>query len=341
MKPFQHPPKLPAESKTRCAAILWNLHLQGPVEDPDGAAVETLMRRLADVGWAMPKVTVGRIVDGLGNRGGRHSDMYPYHYIDREVGGKRTFSIRLIVDPEKVPFPPNPFKNWPAFHQVPTKGGKSKRGPKEAFADPGPALDPPEEGETFARQRQFESVVAAAEPVPVPPVAPEEVEPDPELVETPDDTITDLDPIELDPVGSLEPYRAEAEVRTNGADNAPHDDEFDLGDLPADLLADLGEDRPRTAMDMVSAAISLLSDAMAAHAGEQMHLATDVLDRHIDTRLGEYRVLLDRVDATEGKLRHTVAQYEKVVTIARAQRKQLVALQRELARLRSKSSTSA
>lgn len=337
MKTFHHPPKLPDESKRRCAAILWNLHLQGPVEDPAGAAVEKLRDRLAEVGWTMPKVTVGRIVDGLGNRGGQYGDMYPYHYIDREIGGKRTFSIRLIVDPEKVAFPPNPFKSWPAFHQVPTKGGKSKR---ESFADPGPASEA--EGETFARQRQFEMVSAGTEevpPPPPPPPAPVVAAEEPGVVEDPEDIITELDQT----VGALEPYRADAEVRSNGADHVTDDDEFELTDLPADLLADLDlrEDQPQTAMDMVSAAISLLSDAMAVHAGEQMHLAADVLDRHIDARLGEYRVLQDRLAAAEAKLQHAVTQYGKVVAVAREQRKQLIALQRELARQRPKSPASA
>jgi hypothetical protein len=323
VKTFQHPPKLPEDSKKRCAAILWNLHLQGPVEDPKGAAVEAFRDRLAEVGWSMPKVSVGRIVDGLGDRAGQYGDMYPYNYIAREISGKRTLSIKLIVDPERVPFPPNPFANWPAFHPVPA--GKKK---KERFSDPGPAE---EEGETFARQRQFEDVVAAVDPAPADPAPVAEAEP-PEEIEL--EEITDIPDAT---VGTLEPYRAEPTVRTNGADQG---DEFELIDLPEDLLTDIDEESPgsRSAMDMVSAAINLLSDAMAAHAGEQAHLAADMLDRHIDARLGEYRVLQERLDRSEAKLRHTVAQYERVVEIARGQRKQLIALQRELARLRPKSS---
>jgi hypothetical protein len=327
VKTFQHPPKLPEESKKRCAAILWNLHLQGPVVDPKGAAVEALRDRLAEVGWSMPKVSVGRIVDGLGDRKGQHGDMYPYNYIAREISGKRTLSIQLIVDPDKVPFPPNPFGNWPAFHSVPT------RKKKERFTDPGPA--PEAEGETFARQRQFDEIVAA-EPTPpgvrAAPVDVAETEPSEDEL----DVITDIpDPT----LGTLEPYRAEPTVRTNGADEG---DEFDLVDLPEDLLTGLGDEpvASRSAMDMVSAAIGLLSDAMAAHAGEQVQLAADTLDRHIDARLGEYRVLQERLERSEDKLRHTVGQYERVVAIAREQRKQLIALQRELARLRPKAPAS-
>jgi hypothetical protein len=332
VKTFEHPAKIPHESRKRAAAILWNLHLQGPVEDPKGAAIEMLRDRLAEVGWSMPKVSVGRIVDGFGDRGGQYGDIYPYNYIAREISGKRTLSIKLIVDPERVPFPPNPFGNWPAFHPVPV--GRKKKGERERFSDPGPA-PAVESEETFARQRQFDEVVAAVEPpAPPAPVTPVVVaDPEPEEIDELDE-ITDIPDAT---VGTLEPYRAEPTVRTNGADQG---DDFELVDLPADLLTDIEEEssQPRSAMDMVSAAISLLSDAMAAHAGEQMHLAADTLDRHIDARLGEYRVLQERLERSEGKLRHTVAQYERVVEIARAQRKQLVALQRELARLRPKSS---
>jgi hypothetical protein len=318
METFQHPPKLPAESKKRCAAILWDLHLRGPVEDPDGAAIGKFADRLAEIGWDMPQATIIRIVNGLGDRGGQYGDMYPYNYISREINGKRTLRISLIVNPDEVPFPPNPFQSRPAFHPVPTHKGANK-GKRERFADPGPTET---EGETFARHRQFDDVTAPIEP---PALVKAEPEPEPEpMGET--DTITTI--------GTLEPFVVERAAGTNG-----DQDDFGLADLPGDLLTDLDDEPPRTAMDMVSAAIGLLSDAMAAHAGEQVHLAGDMLDRHIDARLGEYRVLQERLEQTEGKLRHTVAQYEKVVEIARTQRKQLIALQKEVARSRPKSPT--
>lgn len=322
MKTFQHPPKLPAESKKRCAAILWDLHLRGPVEDPDGTAINKFVDRLAEAGWHMPPVAVSRIVDGLGNRGGQHSELYPYNYISREINGKRTLKISLIVDPDEVPFPPNPFQSRPAFHPVPTlRGSKAKR---ERVADPVNT----DEGETFARQRQFDDVAAVIEPPT--PVADEPPVPEqPEVIDDFDGPTTE--------VGTLEPFHVESTVQSNGVDQ----DEFDLTDLPDDLLTDLEDAPARTAMDMVSAAISLLSEAMAVHAGEQMHLAADTLDRHIDARLGEYRVLQERQEQTEVKLRHTVAQYERVVELARTQRKQLIALQKQMARSRPKSPTSA
>lgn len=333
MKTFQHPPKLPLDSKKRCAAILWDLHLRGPVEDPRGAAITVFADRLADIGWDMPQASIKRIVDGLGDRGGQHGDMYPYNYIAREINGKRTLSISLIVDPNKVPFPPNPFQSRPAFIPVPT--GRSGKGKRERFSDPGPAEPEEGEGETFARQRQFEDVVAAVEPAPVAAEPEPEEEPEEEYVQDLDTIITET------PTVTLEPFRAEPTVRTNGMDQDGVDqDELELGDLPADLLTDFEDAHPRSAMDMVSAAISLLSDAMAAHAGEQMHLAADMLDRHIDARLGEHRVLQEKLERTEGKLRHTVTQYERVVEIARTQRKQLIALQKEVVRLRPKSPTS-
>jgi hypothetical protein len=306
LKRFTHP-NVPADSKRRAEALLWNLHLEGPVVDSSGRAVQKLADRLAKVGWVMSVVTVNRLVNGLGDRGGRHGDLYQYNYIAREVSGKMTKRIELIVDPTQVPFPPNPFKNLPVFRSAAVTKSKPV---------------PPDEGETFARQRQFETPE---------PVAPSE--PEPELVELelelelPESVEPEAEPAT---VGTLEPYHPEEKAHTNGADQG----DLELMDLPDDLLVDTNEVRPRTAMDMVSAAISMLSDAMAAHAGEQMHLATDTLDRHIDERLGEYRLLQDRLERTEGKLRHTVTQYEKVVGIARKQRQQIIALQKELARHR-------
>jgi hypothetical protein len=319
---FTHPSGIPADSKKRAEAILWDLHLRGPVVDKSGRASQAFTERLAKVGWSMSTNSVNRIVNGLGDRGGRHGDLYPYNYIAREVNGKRTLSIKLIVDPDKVPFPPNPFNVGPAFHPVPSGRSKPKSEPAA------------EEGETFARQQQFVAARHLEELTPPPTAPPVVVEEEP--VEEP--VAEELVEPEL-AMGELEPYRSEAEVRTNGAGSEP--DEFELVDLPEDLLTEVEDDRPRSAMNMVSAAISLLSDAMAAHAGEQVNLAADMLDRHIDARLGEYRVLQERLERSEGKLRHTVAQYERVVEIARTQRKQLIALQRELARLRPKATTSA
>jgi hypothetical protein len=312
LRKFKHPADIPAESKRRAEAILWNLHLEGPVVDRSGRAVQKLIERLAAVGWEMPPSTINRIVAGLGNRGGVHGDLYPYHYIDRDVRGKRTHRIELCVDPDVVVFPPNPFKNGPVTET------------------PEAPAEPLVEEETFARQRQFEEQDT---PDPVATEAMEEPEPE----EVADEVESTELPVEPDgtadvSAGTLEPYRSDIAVRTNGSDH--EDDDYDPIELPEDLLAELNG-VPHTAMDMVSAAINLLSGAMAAHAGEQMRLASDVIDRQLDERFGEYRVLRDRLARTEGNLRHAVGQYEKVVGVARQQRKQLVALQRELARLRA------
>lgn len=341
-KKFIHPPQLPEKSKRRAEAILWDLYLQGPVEDPSGQATNKFADRLKQVGWPMSTNTVNRIVNGFGDRGGNEGDLYPYVYIHRELSGKRTLKIELIVDPDQVAFPDNPFEDEPAATPAPAaatapKGppvflGTASLGPRKP-RQPEPVDDT---GETFARQRQFENAAPQPEPEPEaeleaePEVA---VEPEPE----PEPAIVDV------PSVDLEPYRSDATVRTNGT--GAHEDDIDLDNLddlglPDDLFAGNGSEPPRSSMDMVAAAISILSDAMAAHAGEQMRFATDVLDQHIDERLGEYRILQDRLGRVEGKLRHTVTQYEKVVTLARRQRQQIVALQKELARYRPKATTS-
>lgn len=335
-KKFTHPPKLPGESKRRAEVILWDLYLRGPVEDPSGHAMDLFKKRLAKIGWPMSTHTVNRIVDGFGDRDGQHSDLYPHNYIARDINGKRTYKVALIVDPEKVAFPDNPFED-----EEPQTAEKAPKGPPVflgtgtlAPRKPRPQND--DAGETFARQRQFEGDI----PEPAPEL---ELEPEPELVDEIDEIETEpieTAPFEPEPVaGALEPYRNGTSVRTNGTDPLPDDeiDLDDLGDLPEDLLE--GQ-RPQTAMDMVAAAISLLSDSMAAHASEQTHLATDVLDRHIDERLGEYRLLQDRLARTEAKLRHTITQYEKAVGIARKQRQQLIAMKKELLRYRPTASTS-
>lgn len=367
-KPFHHPEQIPGESKRRAEAILWDLYLQGPVEDPKGQATNKFADRLKAAGWPMSTATINRIVNGFGNRGGNEGNLYPYVYIERKLNGKRTLSISLVVDPDEVAFPDNPFENTypdvasPEPRKAPerTPAVSDTKGPPvflgtATLAPRKPRKEEHDAGETFARQRQFEGAAPEPEPETVD-VGPVQVEPEPEIVAEPNDDVIVLDEVEPEPdqpeeiedipeveLGALEPYRNDTTVRTNGA--VPQDEDElnldDLGELPDDLFADLNGSRPQTAMEMVSAAISLLADAQAAHAGEQMHLATDVLDRHIDERLGEYRLLQDRLSRMEAKLRHTVGQYEKVVGIARTQRKQIIALQRELAKHRPKATASA
>ncbi len=297
MRKFEYPPQTFKKSKVNLAAILWSLHLQGPVEDPrTGLATQVLLDRLSELGVDMPASTLNRFLTALGpiDATDPKTSEFPYEYIERETRGKRTYHIALCVDPTKVPFPPNPFK---------------ERNLAPPAAEPEPDLgdeDGDDEEETFARQALFD------------PQPPEPEEPDPELL-APLETAAVPGPYEA----AVAPYVPE-EPRSNG-------NNYELLDLPDDLLAPLPSDAPQNAMGLVSDAISLLTTAMAAYAEEQQHGIVDRLENLIDGRLGQFRLLQVQQSQTEAKLRHVLANYQKVVDIARAQRREIERLRRLVA----------
>jgi hypothetical protein len=322
---FVHPPKTTSRSKEQMAAVLWELHLHGPVKDSSGQAAAKLLKRLEDVGYSMSINGVNRIVNVLdkSDRLAKESS-YPYHYINRVVNGRRTMLIELIVDPREVPFPPNPFKEQPRFE---SKAAKEEEKPT---MNAPPPTDAPE---TFARQGLFESF---AKPQRVQPKA-QEPEPDPEPEREPaPEPVAELAPIETEvvhePEGDafvLEPYEFETTVRTNGSTERQVDD--DLFTLPEDLLSGLDDPDNRRSTELIAKAIGLLSDAMAAVQTEQIDLVTVGIGQEIDRRFGEYQALQDRLRQREDQLRHVVGQYERVVELARTLRKRNAALEKRLA----------
>lgn len=313
MKTFEHPPRTTGRSKQLVAAVLWSLALEGPVIDkPGGHAADILLKRLQALGYDMSINALNRIINALGDREHSAADTYPYDYITRDVGkGKRTFEISLKVNPKEVPFPPNPFKRFPQFQAV-----NELPPPPEIVESPAP-----EQEETFARQRMFDGDMAAPPPEPAPlPVAELAIEPEPMF--RPEDLAT-TGFASNGVSAALEPYvPAEATVRNNG----DHGDEDDL--FPADLFAESGL-AERSSMELISKAIATLSEAMTAHANEQIVTAAGDVQRQIDERLGEYRLLRDRCERAENKLAGVVANYRRVVELARKQRGDIISLQKE------------
>lgn len=325
MKRFQHPTSVFSGSRRNCEAILWLLRLEGPIVDPNGHARQVMLSRLEDVGYKMSINTLNRFLVDLGPEP-KHDRAYPYHYIDivntrtgvYSAKSKRTYEVKLCVNAEKVPFPPNPFEAKPGFI--------GKNGPKPA-TKPTPTPPVEDEGETFARQAQFEGV--ALEPAPQPakqqPISELVFDPGPE----PDLELPELEPEVLETTGLLTPYVAEpAAVNGNGTFSA----ETDLfGEIADDLLLpSMSYERPKDSTAMISAAIGLLSDALAARAQEGGASTADV-DRQINARLTEYRILQGELDQAKGQLRHVIGKYEKLITLARQQQNEIKRLKERVA----------
>lgn len=310
MKPFVHPPKTPELAKRQVEALLWNLHIQGPVDDPKGSAVKMLLDRMEDSGFPMTISGINRIVNSFADTGRKAGvSPYGYTYIKRTMNGKRTYCIELIVDPRKVPFPPNPFKDRPRFKPA---NLKSKPEP-EPETTPAPASAEAEE--TFARQAQFDGVAPSTNGTAI------KEEPVVEVAEPEAEEGVD----EVGEVGELEPYVLPVQAR-NGVNGDA--DEFDLGD---DVLSEFGDVGERSSTELVAAAIGMLSDALAKAADERMA----GIGEQIDVRLGEYRILQTRANDLEGKLRHVLAQQQRLVEIARNLRRENESLKRQLVKAKA------
>jgi hypothetical protein len=117
---FPFPEKTFKSRKHQIGQILWTLHLDGPFTDQqEGRATALFQRALNNRGIHIEMGPLNHLLrqfemdrDGSGTHGQYAPE---FDYIARQIEGKRTYEIRLAVDPNEVPFPPNPFRGTTKF----------------------------------------------------------------------------------------------------------------------------------------------------------------------------------------------------------------------------------
>jgi hypothetical protein len=107
--PFKFHSRMSPERQELLSQIMWTLALDGPFEDANGFATADLVTALAARGVTAEVTLVSQLLAGL-EEGGRYNQEGVDAYVEREINGKRCYSISLVQGPKKVPFPKNPFR---------------------------------------------------------------------------------------------------------------------------------------------------------------------------------------------------------------------------------------
>lgn len=96
-----------AERQDTIARLLWVLYRHGgSIVNEDGRSVGVFLSLLAENGVEITGGWLNKTILDLG-RGGKFG-----HFLDRDVSGKRTYSIKLVRDPFKHPFPADPYGDY-------------------------------------------------------------------------------------------------------------------------------------------------------------------------------------------------------------------------------------
>lgn len=136
---FEFPPKTFSETKRQVAAILWTLYLDGPFEHKSGGASGLLRDALIRRRVRISPGNLNLILNKMDHPGAPYGNL-----IRRTINGKRTMAISLRVDPDRNPFPKNPFP-----HDSTAKFQRTNQ-PEAVEVDDGE--EEPEMEETFSRQ---------------------------------------------------------------------------------------------------------------------------------------------------------------------------------------------
>jgi hypothetical protein len=102
MPKYEWPERVTEERARSVAGIIWTIYENGPIEDEEGRATAALMVLLKKNGFQLSGGWLAKTLVDLED-GGLFGK-----FIEREVVGKRTYTISCVRDPAKDPFPPNP-----------------------------------------------------------------------------------------------------------------------------------------------------------------------------------------------------------------------------------------
>lgn len=309
VREFEFPQRTFAERKRQVASILWILHLNGPIVDEGGGASTMLREALQARGCVISSANLNAIMGKMDHPGAEYG-----YLIRRRINGKRTMRIELQVNPDRNPFPRNPFSaNNTARYQ--SKGAASAEPVEPADTGAGDELT-----ETYTRQALVQPPVAAngasededvldrlrrmsAEQQPTEEPEPETepvVDPAPEAEATSAKVGTDL------AVPKPEEYMAAARTVDGFLGT------FDDGALRGNPVAG--------SSDLLTQAIGLISRAMTMRieeeAARQEDAATDVA-LLVDERMAAYVKLIDANEKLKRDLGRSHERERELVGIVR------------------------
>lgn len=321
---FTYPPKMFNGTKRLVDQILWTIHLDGPFDDETGRASALLLEALDRRGITVAGPNLNALMQRL-EKDGDVGDL-----VERKIAGKRTKHISLKVDPNTVPFPPNP---WTALPR-PRFQGRSDIKPKRTA--PVERDDPSDLEETFTRQMLVEAPTAAngTEPEPEEVVAREVVRIQnfiaggtmdrPKRAPEPEPEVEPELAAEPEPVPAETPERPGLPVVPSAL---PPEATSAVRTLPVVTAASSGE--------LLTQAIGLITAAMTRQIEEEaarQEAETFDVDRRVDERMAAYVALIERNERLEHGYRRSLERERELVELVRTLQASVAANERRTAR---------